>query len=263
VITGGQSSTLSWCSQDGTTYDLSPGPGTVAGSSFPVSPTVTTVYSLTASNASGMATNFATVIVNPCGWLQVKTWDAKLYFDYGDSASTPSYNFSIRQRVGLVDDITFHLTPQSSTATDAYYFGFATGGIVSINDREDVKTPPPSTTTEVGCGPPALDVSYLSLHLTCTGYDFSYNVVMNNVTETSAFGVIDMYDGVGTGAMASRSLSATNSVIEGSEQVPVQYPPVGAEYFVPSSDLGKAALTTGVLPVAGGAFVQWEFTPVQ
>jgi hypothetical protein len=265
VIIAGQSSTLSWCPQDGTSYQVSPGPGSASGGSLAVSPTVTTVYSLTSSNASGIVTNFATVIVGPCGWLQVKNWDAKLYFDYGDSGSTPGYNFSIRQRVGLIDDITFHLTPQSSTATDAYYFGPATGGIVSINDREDVKTPPPSTTTEVGSGPPALNVSYLSLHLTCTGYDFSYNVVMNNVTETSSeFGATSIYDGVGTGAMASRSLSVTNSVIEGSENVPVQYPPVGAEYFVPSSDLGKAGLSTGVLPSPGiNALVQWTFTPVQ
>jgi hypothetical protein len=267
VITAGQSSTLTWCPQDGTSYQLSPGPGSASGGSLAVSPTVTTVYSLTASNASGIATNFATVIVNPCGWLQVKNWNAKLYFDYGDGNSAPSYKFSILHQVGLVDDITFHLTPQSSTATDAYYFGFATGGSVSVNDREDDKTGPVVyTTTEVGSGPPALNVSYLSLHVTCTSYDFSYNVVMNNITETSAFGVTSMFDGVGTGAMASRSLSVTNSVIKGSEDVPVQYPPSSAEYFTPSSDLGKAAITTGVLPSGSGvlsqALVQWEFTPV-
>jgi hypothetical protein len=267
VITAGQSSTLTWCPQAGTTYSLSPGPGIVTGANFLASPTVTTVYSLTTSNASVIATNFATVIVNPCGWLQVKNWDAKLYFSYYDAASTSDYSFSIRHRVGLVDDITFHLSPQAgSTATDAHYFGFATGGSVSIDDREDDKTGPRVfTTTEVGSGSPALNVSYLSLHLTCTNYDFSYSVLIN-ITETSQFGVTTSYDGAGAGAMASRALSAADDVITGSEDVPVQYPPVSVEYFTPDSDLGKAALRTGVLPSAFGsefgALVQWQFIPI-
>jgi hypothetical protein len=269
VITAGQSSTLTWCPQDGTSYQVSPGPGSASGGSLAVSPTVTTVYSLTSSNASGITTSFATVIVGPCGWLQVNNWDAKLYFNYFDQNSTKDFNFSIYHKVGLVDDITFHLTPQAgSTTTDAHYFGFATGGIVSINDREDNKTAAPIiyTTTEVGSGPPTLNLSYLSLHVTCTSYDFSYNVVMTNVTETDAiFGVTSKSDELGSGAMASRSLSLTNSFIQDGVYVPAQYPPVSAEYFTPSSDLGRAAFTEGVLPshdLSGDALIQWEFTPV-
>jgi hypothetical protein len=269
VITAGQSSTLTWCPQDGTTYTLSPGPGIVTGSSLPVSPAVTTVYSLTASNASGFATDFATVVVGPCGWLQVKNWDAKLYFNYFDSRSTKDYNFSIHHNVGLVDDITFHLTPQvGSTMTDAYFFGTATGGMVSVKDHEDDKTGPIIyTTDEEGSGPPEQLISSLSLHLTCNSYDFSYNVVMNHVIETSEFGVFDMYEGVGSGGMASRPLEGTNSFIHGSEYVSAQYPPVSAEYFSASSDLGKAAFTTKTLPsnpgdpIDSGALVQWEFKP--
>jgi hypothetical protein len=269
VITAGQSSTLTWCPQDGTTYTLSPGPGMVTGSSFPVSPTVTTVYSLTASNASGFATDFATVIVGPCGWLQVKNWDAKLYFTFGAKNSTKDYNFTILHQVGLVDDITFHLTPQvGSTMTDAYYFGTATGGKVSITDHEDDKTGPVIyTTDELGSGPPEQLISSLSLHLTCNSYDFSYNVVMNHVTEASDFGVFDIYEGVGTGAMASRPLEGTNSVIHDDAFVPAQYPPVSAEYFTPSSDLGKTAFTTKTLPstpqdsLDGKAYLQFDFKP--
>jgi hypothetical protein len=267
VLTAGDSSTLTWCPQPGSTYSLSPGPGTVTGSSFSVSPANTTVYSLTASNAFGVITNFTTVVVSPCGWLQVKTWDAKLYFNYYDDGSASEYHFSISHSVGLVDDITFHLTLQAgSTTSDATYFGYATGGNGSMNDREDDKPGPQVfTTTEVGSGPPVLNVSYLSLHVTCTSYDFSYSVLINT-TETSEFGVITSLDGLGAGAIASRPLPGSDGKIEDGDFVPAQYPPSGGDYFSPDSDLGKAAFTVSVLPSDFGKelgpLVQWEFTPV-
>ena len=264
VINSGSSSLLTWCSQADTSYSVSPGPGSVTGGSLPVSPTSTTIYSLISSNASGLITNFATVIVNPCGWLQIKNWAAKMYFDYFDAASTANYNFSIKHRVGLTDDITFRLIPQAgSTATDAYYFGFATGGQVSMDDREDDKTGPNVfTTTEVGSGSPALNVSYVSLHLTCTNYDFSYSILMNT-TETSSFGVTTSLDGLGAGAI-KRALQESTNHITGSDFIPAQYPPSSSEYFSPDSDLGKAAFSTGVLPSASGLgpLVQWDFEPV-
>jgi hypothetical protein len=267
VITAGASSTLTWCPQAGTSYSISPGPGSVSGSSLSVSPSTTTVYSLTASNASEVLTGVATVIVNPCGWLQVKSWDAKLYFSYIDAGSTSDYNFSLRHTVGFVDDITFHLTLQAgSTATDASYFGFATSGKVAMKDREDDKTGPQVfTTTEVGSGSPVLNVSFMSLHVTCTSYDFSYSVVMNT-TETSSFGVTTSFDGTATGGMAGRPLPAAIGVIRDEEYLPGEYPPSGGDYFSPDSDLGKAAFTTGVFPQASrlgsdAATVEWQFSP--
>ena len=97
-ITAGASSTLTWCPAAGTIYSLSPGPGSVTGGSIVVSPTVTTVYTLTASNASGVETNTTAVLVNPCGWLQVSNLEAELDFSYAQAPTTSDYSFSINHQ---------------------------------------------------------------------------------------------------------------------------------------------------------------------
>jgi hypothetical protein len=208
-----------------------------------------------------VTSNSTTVLVNPCGFLHVTNWDAELDFSYALSPSTPSYNFAINHQ----GHVTFHLTQFTSTATDVYLFGFATGGTASLNDREDDKTAPPHvfTTTEVGSGPPLQSGSYLSLHLTCTSYDFSYSVLINT-TETSEFGTTTSDDGVGAGAIGPRTLTVVANTVSDSDQIPAQYPPGGGGYFTPDSDLGKAMFTTGVVSstTAGNASVSWSFTPV-
>ena len=93
VINSGGSSTLTWCPVAGEIYRLSPGPGIVTGGTASVSPTVTTVYTLTASNALGIVTNFTTVIVNPCGFASVSNWDATLTFSYTLAPSAPGFSF--------------------------------------------------------------------------------------------------------------------------------------------------------------------------
>jgi hypothetical protein len=95
VIASGGTSTLSWCPVTGTSYLLSPGPGIVTGGSRSVSPTVTTVYTLSASNASVVTPSFATVIVNPCGFDSVRNWNGTLNFSYALAPSSPDYIFSI------------------------------------------------------------------------------------------------------------------------------------------------------------------------
>ena len=80
VINSGGSSTLTWCPVAGLTYRVSPGPGILTGGSLGVSPTATTIYTLTASNATSITTNFTAVIVNPCGFASVSNWDATLTF---------------------------------------------------------------------------------------------------------------------------------------------------------------------------------------
>jgi peptidoglycan-associated lipoprotein len=63
-ITSGQSSTLSWTSQNATSLDLSPGIGSVAAEgSTQVSPTVSTTYTITATGPGGTATDSARVTV--------------------------------------------------------------------------------------------------------------------------------------------------------------------------------------------------------
>jgi hypothetical protein len=126
VINPGGSSTLSWCPQPGYTYRVSPAPGIVTGGTLEVTPTKSTVYSLTASNALGAVNQgLTTIICNPCGWLQLSNVDVVLLILYFASPSTPSYDFNIAQNAM----VTFHLHLQSATATDAYFYGFATGDL--------------------------------------------------------------------------------------------------------------------------------------
>lgn len=67
TINAGQNSTLQWATQNATSVSIS-SIGTVAASGTNnVSPTVTTVYTLTASNASGSTTRTATVTVGKSG----------------------------------------------------------------------------------------------------------------------------------------------------------------------------------------------------
>lgn len=66
IITLGESSTLSWSSQNATSLDLEPGVGTVsAQGSVSVTPQQTTTYTLTATGAGGTSTASATVTVDP------------------------------------------------------------------------------------------------------------------------------------------------------------------------------------------------------
>jgi hypothetical protein len=101
------------------------------------------------------------------------------------------------------------------------------------------------------------------LHITCTTYDFSYNV-LTTATETTAFGQDIIEEGVGSGAMATRPLPVVTDEISDSATVPADYPPGAPDYFVPDSDVSKAMFNTGVInnSTAGTASVSWTFTPM-
>jgi hypothetical protein len=260
VINAGDSSTLSWCPEPGVIYFISPGSMVVPGGSLTVYPTNTTIYTLTASNATSVTTTNITVIVNPCGWLQITNWEATLTFSYALAPANADYTYNVNHQA----NVTFHLTPQlGATSTDAYFFGFATGGTTSINDLEITHSGGDVfTATEVGSAPPQSNVSFLMLHVTCTTYDFSYNVI-TPVTETTAFGTDNISDGAGTGAMASRQINVVADEISDSAQVPAEYPPGAPDYFIPSTLLGEHMFENGVVnnSTAGTASVSWTFTP--
>ncbi|MDP2877227.1 MAG: fibronectin type III domain-containing protein, partial [Holophaga sp.] len=67
TITAGGSSTLAWTVTGATSLSINNGVGTVTGSSRVVTPSATTTYTLTATNASGPVTRSAQVTVNPVG----------------------------------------------------------------------------------------------------------------------------------------------------------------------------------------------------
>lgn len=63
TINAGQSTTLSWVATGATNLNITPGVGTVTGTSRTVSPATTTTYTLRATNASGSVTAATTVTV--------------------------------------------------------------------------------------------------------------------------------------------------------------------------------------------------------
>jgi hypothetical protein len=155
VITAGGSSLLSWCPSPGVSYFLFPGPGPVTGGMYTVSPAVTTLYTLIASNAVGSVSNFATVTVinGSCSFANVSSWDGSLSFSYEWTPSNDSYTFAIRQEAHL----TFHLARSAVFPTLTEYTGYLSGN-GQINDELDDHTiPPPNTTTMVGSGAPERD----------------------------------------------------------------------------------------------------------
>jgi hypothetical protein len=79
VIQPGSSSTLSWSVSGADSLSIAPGIGAVTGNSIAVTPTATTTYTLTATNAAGSVTQSATVTVNSSNGPSIDTFTASSY----------------------------------------------------------------------------------------------------------------------------------------------------------------------------------------
>jgi hypothetical protein len=266
VITSGASSVLSWCPVAGLTYRISPGPGIVAGGTLIVSPTVTTVYTLTASNALGIVTNFTPVIVNPCGFANVSNWNATLNFTYTKTATAPGFSFSISRSA----NVTFHLTQFQGAGGGIFSFDSVTG-TVSINDREDDSSSGTLiTTTTVGSGPPVPLLSAFLLAINCANgtYNFSAIVAVDAIdTETSQGSASSSPRTAIAGQVAvlPRSLPLTVDTLSGSGQFPLAGPftiPT-SDYYTPNDDIANDMWTQGAVTdaTAGTATISWSFEP--
>ena len=268
VINSGGSSTLSWCPVGGVTYRVSPGPGIVAGGSLIVSPTVTTVYTLTASNALGVITNFATVLVNPCGFASVSNWNATLNFSYTVAPSAPDFSFSVSRSA----QVTFHLTRTQFTNDNALFiFDGSVTGTVSINDREDDSSSGTLiTTTTIGVSPPVPFLSTFVLGVNCANgtYNFAAIVAVDAIDTTISDGMSDSSPRMGIAGQVSvipRPLPVTGSTISGSGNFPVLGPFTipSSDYFIPNNFIANDMWIDGALTdaTAGTASVSWSFSP--
>ena len=268
VIASGGSSTLTWCPVVGTTYRLSPGPGIVTGGSRSVSPTVTTVYTLSASNASGVTPSFATVIVNPCGFDSVSNWNGTLNFSYALTPPSPDYIFNVNRQAQLA----FHLTRSMVSATNAEFTGYATG-TASMNDRVDDLTQMPVTTiTTVGSGPPLPDpnlpaVSQLILDIDCTSDTYSLTIVLQISATLTATGEAPFTEPstVGTVTVIHRALPVASSTLSSSGLLPARGPlwAGGGDLYDPGDLIGDFMFISGVVTdtTAGSASVSWSIAP--
>jgi hypothetical protein len=268
VINSGGSSTLGWCPLGGVTYRVSPGPGIVAGGSLTVSPTVTTVYTLTASNALGVVTNFATVIVNPCGFASVSNWNATLTFTYALAPSAPGYSFNVNRSANA----TFHLTRSADTnSAGLFIFDGTATGTVSINDREDDSSSGTLiTTTTIGSGPPVPLLSTFVLSVNCANgtYNFSAIVAVDATDTETSDGISDSSPRTaiaGQVLVFPHSLPLTGSTLSGSGIFPVLGPftiPT-SDYYVPNDFIANDMWINNAITdaTAGHASVSWSFTP--
>jgi hypothetical protein len=264
VINSGQSSTLTWCEVAGEIYRLSPGPGIVTGGSAGVSPTVTTVYTLTASNALGVVTNFATVIVGPCGFASVSNWDATLTFSYTLAPSAPGFSFNINRQA----QATFRLTP---FGPGVFAFNGSASGLASINDREDDSTGSLIINTTVGLGPPNPLLSAFVLGINCTSNTFNLSAIVavdaiDTETDSSGSTSFARTAIAGQVSLLPHPLPLMSSTISGSAVLPVLGPFTipAVDYYIPNDSIANDMWINGVITdaTAGTASVSWSITPV-
>ncbi len=270
VINSGSSSSLTWCPVAGFTYRLSPGPGVVAGSSLLVSPTVTTAYTLTASNASGIVTNFTPVIVNPCGFSNVTNWLATVTFSYNKNASASGFNFTIRRFASA----TLHLTRSTSSGGNTiYFFDGPTGQNVSINDEEvDTSGGDPVISTTVGDGIPSPIISTFTLDIDCNSgtYNFAAIVAVDSIDTSTSDGISSSSPRTaiaGQFVVFPRPLPTSVGTLSGFiGAMPVAGPfsAPTSNYFTPNDSIPNDMWINGVVTdaTAGTAIVDWSITPV-
>jgi hypothetical protein len=262
VIVQGQSSTLSWCPISGTTYTLTPGPGIVLSSNLVVSPTVTTIYMLIASNIAGIVTNYATVSVSPhtCDFASVRTWDCTLNFSYAHSASSSSYSYNVNQQGNL----TFHLTPSTVTINTAVFTGDL-GGNAQINDlQNDLAVPPPNNITIVSGSAVPVSGSHLELDIDCNNGTYTLIVTPAIYADWTQNGTVSLLTTVGNVNIIDHPLPSAFGTISGSGSIPAHGPlyPGSSTDFYRTGGLGQNMFTTGTVSESNGGTVDVSWTLV-
>lgn len=266
IITSGAMSVLSWCTVAGTTYRVTPGPGVVSGGNLTVSPTVTTTYTLTASNSLGIVTNFATVIVNPCGFASVSNWDGTMTFNYTLAPSSGPYSFNINQSA----QITFHLTRTGGTDSAPQYQAIPSGTSSINNTENDSSSGSLITTTEIGTGAPRADLSFVLLAINCASnsYAISGNVAIDAIETEYSSGPPSSSATtpiVGLFVAGPYSLPTNENSITFSGTLPARGPTWfgGGSYYEPDNDLANDMFINGVVTdtTAGNVSISWTFSP--
>ncbi len=268
VIMSGESSTLTWCCVPGTTYRLSPGPGTVSCSAggFVVSPTKTTVYTLISSNAADVETNYATVIVNPCGFAGVSNWTGTMNLSYSLAPSGGGFSFNVNHSA----EFTFNLTRSGGSDSSPQFTG-TVGGTGTVNDREDDSSSGDTfTTIDAGTNTPRADVSFIVMAINCESntYFFSVNAAIDDIETQISDGITTMdpaTDTVGLMVTQPRQFSQTATTITDSTEMPARGPTwfSGGEYFEANDAIANDMFTDGLVTdtTAGTASVSWSFVP--
>jgi hypothetical protein len=254
TIAPGGSSTLSWCPVAGTTFQILPGIGTVTGSNIVVSPTVTTVFTLVASNMTGVTEESATVTVTAaCQFGNAVGWNCTFSFSYTADPSSSDYNFSINQQANL----TFRLSLDALNNNIAIFKGGFAGN-AQVNDSENVTGNSP--TIVVGSGTPLFRQPAI---LTINCADGTYSLDMQPVINASWNGTV-MDTRVGSVYVNNRALPLIYGPISSSESLSARGPfwNGSGDYYYPGG-LGNVMFFSGLVTdyTAGNASVSWTLTP--
>jgi hypothetical protein len=258
TISPGDSSTLSWCAVAGTSYQLLPGPGPVTGTNYVVSPAVTTVYTLIASNLAGVVTSNSTTVsvaTGNCDFVNATGWDCTLSFTYSATSSSASFLFAINQQANL----TFHLSRTALNGNLSIYTG-TLGGTAQVTDSETtVASPPPLTVAGSGvplAGQPA------NLTIDCGSGTYTFDVQPVISATWSPGGAMDTR--VGSVYVNNRALPLAHGLITSTETLPARGPfwSGAGDWYFPGG-LGPNMFYGGQVTdtTAGTAAVSWTFAP--
>lgn len=265
VINSGGSSTLTWCPVAGETYRLSPGPGVVTGGSASVSPTVTTVYTLTASNAMGITTDFTSVIVNPCGFASVSNWVATLSFVWDQFATAPGFSFNVSR---FANKVTFHLTRASDGVFT--FDGSSTGklGITDVEDDSSSGSLITSTTRGYGHLVPLLSTFVLGINCTSNTYGFSAIAAVDAIDTETSGGISSSSPRTaiaGQVGILPRPLPTGTNTLSGTEDIPAVGPFLlpTSDYYAPNDFIANDMWINGVINngETDPATVIWSIAP--
>jgi|GEM_PF-3381086 len=258
TISLGGSSTLSWSSSPGTSFQLLPGIGPVTGTNYVVSPIVTTVYTLIASNViTGVTSNSTTVTVTTGGCLfaGATNLSGTLSFSYDLTPSSSSVIFGIHESA----NVTVNLS-RVSAGGNLLVFAGAMGGTATVNDSE---TPLPNTQNAiavVGSGTP-LAGSSCNLTIDCGAGTYTFD--MQPVINATWTGTGLLSTRVGSVYVNNRALPATYGPLASSGSLPAhgQLWSGGGDWYFPGG-LGYTMFYGTVTDTtAGNATVNWSFTP--
>ena len=204
-LTPGQSTTLSWTVAGASSLRIDPAPGAVTGSSIKVTPTITTTYVLTATNAYGQATASTTVFAGSLPSISSFTATPQ-QLSVGQSSTlrwvtTGATSLSIDHGVGPVSGTSAAVSPTTTTT----YTLTATNVIGSVTATVTVVAGSPPTIASFGPLPnaaagPGISVKLLWSVTGATSLSIDHGV--GNVLGTSIT--------VGPTATTTYTLTATN-----------------------------------------------------
>lgn len=235
TIVAGQTTTLNWSVTDAASLAISPGVGTVTGTSVAVSPAATTTYTLTAKNLNGSVTKKTTVTVNVAP-PTIASFTANPNAITAGQTSTLAWSvagaasLSISPGIGAVSGTSVNVAPTANTT----YTLSATNAGGTVTKTVALAVAPPT--------PPPVISSFTASSSTITqGQSLTLNWSVNGADSLSLSPAVGTVSGssitVSPGVDTTYVLTAANNggTVTASVPVTVSAPPPVSVQLLPSS----------------------------